>query len=166
MRRAWLQLSAWSGEVVAVVVAILLATWALSAQSTWSDVRHEVTLRNDPQAFSCTVVDSAATILTAFGGSCVAPTIGSQSLYITDIVASSSAASTVTADQALELKAGTTASTGCDTGTATVWASFTPAMGSVTATFTTPIKVGANQALCWMDAVAGSKTFIVNGYTK
>ena len=166
MRRLRSILAAWSGEVCAVVIAILLATWALSAQSTWSDVRHEVTLRNDPQSFSCTVVNSAATILTAFTGSCVAPTTGSQSLYITDIVASSSAASTVTANQFLALEAGTTASTGCDTSPVVLWASYNAAMGSVTATFTTPIKVGANQALCWMDAVAGSKTFIVNGYTK
>jgi hypothetical protein len=151
---------------IALVLAIGLGLeLAPHAQNVWNDVRHEVTVRNDPQSFSCTVVNNNATTLTAFGGSCVAPTVNGQSFYITDIIATASAASTTTANQYLEVESGTGGT--CGTGTAVVWAAYNAAMsGPASAGLTTPIKVAANSELCWMDAVAGSKTFIVSGYVK
>lgn len=146
-----------------VLVTLAFAAWP-KAQSVWNDVRHEVTLRNDPQSFTCTVVNASATILTALGGSCVAPTVLNQSIYITDITASASAASTTSADSFLELKSGTGGS--CGTGTAVLWGSYNAAMGGAVSDFQVPIKVAANSELCWMDAVVGSKTFIVTGYIK
>jgi hypothetical protein len=147
-----------------LLAAVAFVAWP-TAQSVWSDVSHEVTLRNDPQSFTCSVVNSNATILTAFTGSCIgsAATVG-QSLYITDITASASAIATTSADSFLELKSGTGGT--CATNTAVVWSAYNLAFAPVVATFTTPIKVGANVDLCWMDAVTGSKTFIVNGYIK
>jgi len=115
-----------------------------------------------PNAFHCTVVNSSATILTAFGGQCVAPVGTGLSLYITDIVASASVIATTTADQYLELKSGTGGT--CGTGTAVVWASYNTAFGYVPYSPRTPIKVAANSELCWMDAAVGSKTFIVDGF--
>lgn len=168
LRRYRQGMAAFVVEVIAVAVAIVLAGLAVpsvSAQSVWSDVRHEVTLRNDPQSFTCTVVDSAATILTALGGSCTTAALAAgQSLYITDITASASAIATVTADQYLELKSGSGAA--CATNTAVVWAAYNLALAPVSVSLNTPIKVGANVDLCWMDAVTGSKTFIVTGYIK
>lgn len=146
-----------------LLVAFALVPWA-KAQSIWNDVRHEVTLRNDPQSFTCSVVNSTATGLTALGGSCAAPATYNQSIYITDITASASAASTTTADQYLELKSGTGGS--CGTGTAVIWATFNPAMGGAVSDLQVPIKVAANSEVCWMDAVAGNKTIIVTGYIK
>lgn len=114
-----------------------------------------------PSRFSCLVANSTATILTALGGSCAATT-GGQSLYITDIHASASAAATTTADQQLELKSGTGGS--CGTGTAVVWNAFNAATAGVAVSMRTPIKVAANSELCWMDAVTGNKSFVVNGF--
>lgn len=157
------------GRVLVTVFAFLLCLVGLTAwpaaQSVWNDVRHEVTLRNDPQGFTCSVVNSAATSLTALGGSCTAAALpAGQSIYITDITASASAIATVTADQFLELKSGSGAA--CATNTAVVWAAYNLALAPISVSFTTPIKVGANVDLCWMDAVTGSKIFIVNGYIK
>ena len=162
------QLTTFALEVAAVVLAIGLAAhvWPTraDAQSVFNDQRHEVTVRNNVGAFACSVVNSAATTLTALGGSCVAPTVVGQSLYITDITASASAAATTTADQYLELKSGTGGS--CGTGTAVVWAAYNAANDGKAISFTTPIQVAANSELCWMDAVAGSKSFVVQGYIK
>jgi hypothetical protein len=120
-----------------------------------------VVTTDHPKRFQCNAVNLSATTLTALGGSCAAPGAG-LSLYITDINASASAASTTTADQFLELKSGTGGT--CGTGTAVVWASYNTAFGGAIAQFITPLKVTANNELCWMDAVTGSKTFIVSGY--
>lgn len=120
-----------------------------------------VTTTDHPKRFSCTVINSTATTLTAFGGSCAAPGAG-LSLYITDIIASSSAAATTTTDQYLTLKSGTGGA--CGTGTAVVWASFNLANDPVPQSFATPIKVAANSELCWMHAAVGNKTYVVNGY--
>lgn len=133
------------------------------AQSVFNDARHEVTVRNSVNAFTCSVVNSAATTLTALGGSCVAGNPAGTSLYITDIVASASAIATATTDQYLSLKTGTGGS--CGTATATVWSSYNLAFAPVVQDFTTPIKVAAGSELCWMDAVTGSKTLFVSGYT-
>lgn len=113
-----------------------------------------------PNRFSCGVINSNATVLTALSG-CAAPGAG-LSLYITDITASSSVISTVTTDQYLSLKSGTGGA--CGTGTATVWASYNLAHAPIHAQLLTPIKVAANSELCWMHAAAGNKTFIVNGF--
>lgn len=153
--------------LVSVLVAVLFwagVSWGVAqAQGLWSDVRHEVTVRNNVNAFTCSVVNSTATSLTAFGGSCVAGSPAGTALYITDITASSSAIATTTTDQYLSIKSGTGGS--CGTGTATVWSAFNLALAPVVQDFTTPIKVAAGQELCWMDAAAGNKTFIVSGYT-
>jgi hypothetical protein len=151
--------------IAAFITAVLALAAVPRAQQVWNDLRHEVTLRNDPQSFTCSVVNSSATILTALGGSCTTAALAAgQSLYITDITASASAIATVTADQYLELKSGI--GTVCGTNTAVIWSAYHLAFAPIVATFTTPIKVGANVDLCWMDAVVGSKTFIVNGYIK
>lgn len=120
-----------------------------------------ITTQDHPKRFTCTVVNSTATTLTALGGSCAAPG-ANLSLYITDIIASASAAATTTADQYLELKSGTGGT--CGSSTAVVWAAFNTANGAVYIDLNTPIKVAANNELCWMDAVAGNKTFVVNGF--
>jgi hypothetical protein len=99
--------------------------------------------------------------LTAFGSPCAAPGAG-LSLYITDITASSSVIATVTADQYLEIKSGTGGT--CGTATAVVWAAYNLAFAPIAANFIVPIKVAANNELCWMHAATGSKTFIVQGY--
>jgi hypothetical protein len=145
-----------------LAVGVILSPW-LQAQSVWNDLRHEVTLRNDPQSFSCSVVNNNATVLTSFGGSCAQLT-GNQSFYITDIAASASAIATTSADAFLELKSGTGGT--CGTGTAVVWAAYNVAFTPVFDNRQTPIKVAANSELCWMDAVTGSKTFVVSGYIK
>jgi hypothetical protein len=120
-----------------------------------------ITATDHPKRFTCTVVNSTATTLTAFGGSCAAPG-ASLSLYITDINASASAASTTTADQQLEVKSGTGGT--CGAGTAVIWNQYGVAFTSIVAQFITPIKITANNELCWMDAVTGNKSFTVNGY--
>lgn len=150
----------------AIVVALFyggLSYGITHAQTVWSDVRHEVVVRNNVGAFTCTIVNSAATTLTAFGGSCVAGSPAGPALYITDIVASASAIATATTDQYLSIKSGTGGS--CGTATATVWSAYNVAFAPVVQDFTVPIKVAAGQELCWMDAVVGSKTLIVSGYT-
>jgi hypothetical protein len=114
-----------------------------------------------PKRFNCSVVNNAATSLTAFGSPCAAPGAG-LSLYITDITASSSVIATVTADQYLEIKSGTGGT--CGTATAVVWAAYNLAFAPIAANFIVPIKVTANNELCWMHAATGSKTFIVQGY--
>jgi hypothetical protein len=90
-----------------------------------------------------------------------APAAG-LSIYVTDLGCSSSAATTATADQQCEFKYGT--GTNCGTGTALAWATFLPALGSQVANFTTPRKLPAGAALCFMNAVTGSKTFDVTYY--
>lgn len=112
-------------------------------------------------SFSCNVVNSTATALTAFAGQCIAPQNG-QAFYITDISASSSAIATTTTDQYLTVKSGTGGS--CGTSTDVMWASYNLALTNVTVSFNTPIRVQASEELCWMDAAAGNKSFVVSGY--
>lgn len=87
----------------------------------------------------------------------------SLSLYITDIVMSASVASTTTTDQQLTLKYGT--GSNCATGTTYITACFGQANGGCAVNLKTPIKLPANNALCWMHAAAGSKVVSVMGYT-
>jgi hypothetical protein len=115
---------------------------------------------NSPR-FHCIVVNSTATILTAFGGQCIAPPVG-LSLHITSITASASVISSTTADNYPSVKYGTGGT--CGTGTTTAWSAFTLALDAKHADFPTAIKIPALNELCWMHAAAGNKTFIVTGY--
>lgn len=108
----------------------------------------------------CQVSNSGAAILTAFGGSCVAPGAG-LSIYVTDIVASSTVISSTTADNYLEIKYGTGGT--CGTGTTVVWSAYNLAFQPVVSGLTTPIKIPANNELCWMDVV-GNKSFVITGF--
>ena len=87
----------------------------------------------------------------------------SKYLYITDIVLTSTAASTASADELLQLKTGT--GTNCGTGTAVLFSCHNIANGGCSVSFQTPLKVAANTALCFMDAVVGTKSVNVSGYT-
>lgn len=90
-----------------------------------------------------------------------APAAG-LSIYVTDLGCSSSAATTATADQQCAFKIGT--GTNCATGTTYLWATFLPALGAQVANFTSPRKLPAASALCFHNAVAGTKTFDVTYY--
>jgi hypothetical protein len=112
--------------------------------------------------FRCTVTVSTATTIQAVGGSCVAPG-ASSSLYITSIQASTSAASGTAADSMPTLKYGTGGT--CGSGTTVFWLTLTGANTSVVQTFPdTPIKIPANNELCWIMTTAGTKTFVITGY--
>lgn len=115
-----------------------------------------------PKRFACNNgLNNAATILTVLSSQCAAPGAG-LSLYITDISASASVISSTTADNYLELKVGTGGA--CGTGTAVVWGAYSLAFSPVHASFNMPLKLPANNELCWMHAAAGSKTFVVTGF--
>jgi len=103
---------------------------------------------------------STATTLTEIKA---APGAG-LSLYITDISVYNSALSTATADAHPTLKFGTGAN--CATGTTTFWRM----MNGVTftgseQTFLTPIKLTANNALCFITSVAGTRVWNISGFT-
>jgi hypothetical protein len=112
--------------------------------------------------FSCPVPVSTATTIQAFGGSCVAPG-ASLSLYITDVNVSTNA-SGIAADTFMTIKSGTGGT--CGSNTAVVWAAFTAAaaQANVVEQLVTPIKITANNELCWINSTAGSKFLVVNGY--
>ena len=112
-----------------------------------------------PNRFLATAINSTATALTQIQAAPGA----SLSLYVTSVTFSATVASTTTADQYPVLKYGTGAN--CGTGTTVLWAAFTSANGGVTSTFADPIKLPANNALCYMHAVAGNKHVVVQGYT-
>lgn len=159
MKRDW-RVGAVLGGIIAVALALSTLeptpTHAQQVQLVEGELNWKAVNR-----FNCTVVNNAATILTAFGGSCVAPGAGLR-LYITDISASSSVVATTTADNYLELKTGTGGT--CGTATAVIWANYNLAFQPVDTHLTTPIPVAINNELCWMHAATGSKTFIVDGY--
>ncbi len=111
---------------------------------------------------TCSVVNDSTTTLVAFTGVGCVKNDGQTAFYITDIQAGASAASTVTTDVQLQLKYGT--GTNCGTGTTVLWNSYNLAFQPVVQQFKTPLKVPGGKDLCWMDAVTGSKTFIVMGY--
>lgn len=120
------------------------------------------TITSAPRStFSCFVAASTATTITAFGGSCVAPGAG-LSLYLTDVVFSSSTAAGTAADSFPTIKTGTGGT--CGTGTTVKWAALNVANTAIVSTFTTPIKMPANSELCWIDSTAGTRTILVNGY--
>jgi len=99
---------------------------------------------------------STATTLTEL----IAVPGASVSVYITGWKCSSSAASTTTTDQQCTLKYGT--GTNCGTGTTYVDGCFQGSNGGCAESMDSPIKLPANNALCWIHAAAGSKIVRVN----
>lgn len=123
---------------------------------TWADV--VVVVQGGPNRYSAVLINSSATTLTEIRAAPGA----ALSLYITDILASASVAATVTADQQLTLKYGT--GTNCGTGTTAIWSHFNAVNDGPSVRYSTPIKVPANNALCFIHAAAGNKSVVVNGY--
>lgn len=113
------------------------------------------------QPVQCSVFNNANATLTAFTQSNCLATLG-QALFITDIVATASAVATSTTDQQLQLKFGT--GTNCGTGTTVIFNAYNPTADGIAVSLRTPIRVPQNVDLCWMDAVTGSKSFLVSGY--
>jgi hypothetical protein len=113
-----------------------------------------------PNRFRCTVTVSTATAITALGGSCAAPGAG-LSIYITDIEFSSSAAG-IAADAFPTLKYGTGGT--CGTGTTVFWGALSAAAIRAEKSYATPIKIPANNEVCWITSTAGSKFIVVTGY--
>lgn len=118
------------------------------------------TFTDHPNRFHCTVTVSTATTLTAVGGSCIAPGAG-QSLYVTDVIFSASAAG-IAADAFPTLKYGTGGT--CGTGTAVFWQALTAAAIVAVDNRTQPIKIPANNELCWISSTAGSKAIQISGF--
>jgi hypothetical protein len=115
----------------------------------------------EAQKIRCVVTNSTATTIQAVGGNCIAPT-GDQQIFITDIVASSTVASTATADAGLTLKSGTGGT--CGTATTVVWQAQHAATSTVVVNFNTPLKLTKNHELCWINTVAGTKSWVITGY--
>lgn len=110
---------------------------------------------------SCVVAVSTATTVQAVGGSCAAPGAG-LSIYITDVEFGSSAASGTAADSFPTLKSGTGGT--CGSATAVIWQALGVANSTTVANYTTPVKVTANNEVCWIMSTAGSKTIQIRGY--
>jgi hypothetical protein len=116
-----------------------------------------------PKRFRCTVTVSTATALTAVSGSCAAPGAG-LSLYIKHILFSTNAAG-IAADSYNTLKYGTGGT--CGTGTTTFWSAMTAAATQATVVDPIPgppIKIPANNEICWINSTAGSKSLVITGY--
>lgn len=118
-------------------------------------------MRQDhPDRFRCTVTVSTATTIQAVGDSCAAPG-ANLSLYITDIMFSASAAG-IAADAFPTLKYGTGGT--CGTGTTVFWGALTAAAIVAVDNRSTPIKIPANNEICWISSTAGSKFLVISGY--
>jgi hypothetical protein len=127
-----------------------------------ADAYGAIFARSDhPNRIRCTVNASTATILTAMGGSCATPGAG-LSLYITDIHFSTSAAAGTAADSFPTLKYGTGGT--CGSGTVIFWGALTGANTTVVDDLTTPIKIPANNEVCFMMSTAGTKNVVLTGY--
>ena len=123
-------------------------------------------MRSDhPNRIRCTsgspLAVSTATTLTVLNG-CAAPG-ASLSIYITDITFASDAQA-IAADAFPTLKYGTGGA--CGTGTAVFWGAFGAAATQMTITqsFTVPIKIPANNEVCWINSTAGSKVVALHGF--
>ena len=114
-----------------------------------------------PNRIHCVVVVSTAITVQAVGGSCATPGAG-NSIYVTDIAFGTSAAAGVAADSFPTLKYGTGGT--CSAGTTVVWQALTAANTTVQQSYHTPIKVPANNELCWIMTTAGSKVVEITGY--
>ena len=141
-----------------VIIAVILALRGPSiAPSSATEVPHAAA-----QEWTCTVTLSAATTLTAVGGKCAAPGVG-QSLYIVDIVSGAQAAGSTT-DSYNTLKYGTGGS--CGTGTTSFYGALTNAtIETYSDHFQIPIKIPANNEICWVNTTNGNKFWIITGYT-
>lgn len=84
----------------------------------------------------------------------------SLSIYITDIIYSSSAAATASTNEQLNLYSGT--GTNCGSTSNLILPAFNIANGGYSHPFQTPLPVAANTELCWIAAAAGSKGVTVN----
>lgn len=131
--------------------------------TTWDRLRGDtkgLEVHGPRSGFTC-YVTSTATTIQAFGGSCVAPGAG-NSLYITDISFGTSAAAGTAADSYPTLKFGTGGT--CGSGTAVLWAALGVANSTIVGNFTTPLKVTANNELCWIMSTAGTKVITISGF--
>jgi hypothetical protein len=118
------------------------------------------TFGDHPNRVHCVVTVSTATTIQAVGGSCIAPGAG-LSLYITDVMFSASAAG-IGADAFPTIKSGTGGT--CGAATAVVWQALTAAAIVAIDNRTQPIKVTANNELCWISSTAGSKALQISGF--
>lgn len=116
--------------------------------------------QDHPNRILCNVTTSTAIVLTAVGGSCAAPGAG-LSIYITDILFAASAAG-IAADAHPTLKYGTGGT--CGTGTTIVWQALSASAVLQPDNRTTPIKIPANNEVCWISSTAGSKAIVIGGY--
>lgn len=130
------------------------------------DAYGAVFTRSDhPKRIYCTsgspLAVSTATTLTALNG-CVAPGAG-LSIYVTDISFASNGQA-IAADAFPTLKYGTGGT--CGSGTAVFWGAFGTAAVQMTISqsFRTPIKIPANNEICWINSTAGSKVVVVSGF--
>lgn len=152
MRRvSFKQIALW---LVVAVLTNAAALWFLPPAHAQGD------LPGSP--IRCVVTVSTATTLQAVGGNCLAPG-PQQSIYITDILFATNAAG-IAADSFNTLKSGTGGT--CGTGTAVIWGAFTTAatQATVVENLKTPIRVAANNEICWINSTAGSKFLVINGY--
>lgn len=138
-------------------LVIVVAAWLLSPTPT---VKAQTQLGGP--IVVCNAINQTTATLIAFTQTGCINRDTQTALYITDIVASATTIATTTTDQYLVLKSGT--GTNCGTGTVILWAAYNLAFAGVAQQFKTPLKVNGGQDLCWMDAVAGSKSFVVTGY--
>ena len=144
-----------------VLGVALLAITAPFLIAQAQDSKGDLFVRRDhPDRISCIVTVSTATTIQAVGGSCVAPG-ADKSIFITDVEFSASA-SGIAADAFPTLKSGTGGT--CGAATAVIWQALTAAAIDVHATFATPIKVAANNEICWITTTAGSKTIRIGGF--
>lgn len=125
------------------------------------DAYSAVFARSDhPNAIRCTVTTSTATTIQAVGGSCAAPGAG-LSIYVTDINFSASATG-IAADAFPTLKYGTGGT--CGTGTTVFWGVLSAAAVTFQDNRTIPIKIPANNEVCWISTTAGSKFLVIGGF--
>lgn len=167
--------------VVIAIIAAVFTVWAVAQQAqsaadatqlsavpvagdmarNRSDMEGRLLVKTDhPNRFRCTVTVSTATTIQAVGGSCVAPGAG-LSLYVTDINFAASA-SGVAADAFSTLKYGTGGT--CGSGTTVFWGALSAAANISIQQLQTPIKIPANNEICWINSTAGSKFLVLNGY--
>ncbi len=133
-------------------ISYLKAT--LGGELLTSDTGH-----GHPNRIHC-YLNTTATTSTLITG-CGAPTQGGFSIYITDVMMSSSAASTTAANELLQIQSGTGGSCGTPT---VIRAAMNAANDGFEKSYKTPTKVAANAEICILSAMAGTKTVEINGF--
>jgi hypothetical protein len=113
-----------------------------------------------PRRIHCAVTVATATTIQAVGGSCAAPGAG-LSIHVTDVLFAASA-SGIAADAFPTLKYGTGGT--CGSGTAVFWQALTAAAIVAVDNRTMPIKIPANNEICWISSTAGSKAIQISGF--